>query len=65
MLKIIKMDTGCHARWLLFLSVEACFGARKQDLENFLPLKQGKTGQKIAIITLIPICTFYSFSSFI
>jgi hypothetical protein len=39
-------DTGCHAHWLPFFQyIEGCFGARKQDIKNFLPLKQGKTGQ--------------------
>jgi hypothetical protein len=39
------MDTGCHAHWLPFFSVEGCFGARKQDMNVFLSFHQAKTGQ--------------------
>jgi hypothetical protein len=38
-------DTGCHAHWLPFFSVEGCFGARKQDMKIFLSFHQAKTGQ--------------------
>jgi hypothetical protein len=31
------MDTGCHAHWLPFFTVEGCFGARKKG-QIFFPL---------------------------
>jgi hypothetical protein len=36
------MDTGCHAHWLPFFTVEGCFGARKQDMKIFLSFNQAK-----------------------
>jgi hypothetical protein len=39
------MDTGCHAHWLPFFSVEGCFGARKPVMKIFLSFHHTKKGQ--------------------
>jgi hypothetical protein len=40
-LVVSSLDTGCHAHWLPFCTVEGCFGARKQCfLLIFLLIKQ-------------------------
>jgi hypothetical protein len=38
-----QKDTGCHAHWLPFFTVEGCFSARKQDMNIFL--NPAKTNQ--------------------
>jgi hypothetical protein len=39
------LDSGCHAHWLPFFTVEGCFGARKQDIIFFLSFDEAKASQ--------------------
>jgi hypothetical protein len=43
------MDTARRAQWLPFFSVEGCFGAKKTGHDNFIALKQSKTGKRLVL----------------